>query len=423
MNYCIKTNKTIEFINKAKEIHGDIYDYSKVVYDNNLKEVIIICKEHGEFLQLPKTHKRGNGCIKCGRDKTINSKKSNTNQFINKSKEIHGDKYDYSKVEYKNAREKIKIICKIHGEFLQTPNSHLRRKGCRKCSTEINSDKQRKTTNQFIKDAIQIHGDKYDYSKVEYKYAIEKVIIICKEHGEFLQSPNSHLIGSGCNKCAGIGLSNTEEFIEKSIKIHGNKYDYTKVNYIKSNEKIIIICKKHGEFSQITNSHLHGRGCELCGKETMKKKQRTEVDDFIKNANIRHNNKYDYSKINYINARTKIIIICKEHGEFLQIPSNHLRGSGCNICNCNYSLMQINWLNLLENIYNINIAHMENGGEYKIPNTNFKADGYCKEINTIYEFHGDYWHGNPNRYNLNEINKVTKCTFGELYEKTLKKET
>ena len=611
----MKTQSTEQFIIEAKEKHGNKYDYSKVVYENNLKEVIIICDKHGEFQQLPKTHKRGNGCKDCGREKTINGKKSNTNKFINKSKEIHGDKYDYSKVEYKKANEKVIIICDKHGDFLQKPNSHLSKEhGCRKCSTEIISVKLRKTTNQFIEDSIQIHGDTYDYSKVEYKISGEKVIIICKEHGEFLQTPNSHLSKkSGCIKCSGNGLSNTEDFIKKSKEIngdtydyskveyknagekviiickehgefeqkannhlngqgcykcgynmfifsnndfinkakeiHNDKYDYSKINYIKMNEKviiickehgnfeqtpsnhithkhgcqicannylsnttefiekaitihrdnydyskvnyvnnrtqIIIICKKHGEFEQQPDSHLCGSGCKFCGIESMKTKQKTEIDDFIKNANIKHNNKYDYSKINYINARTKIIIICKkhgefeqqpdshlrgcgcikcsgnglsntkefiekaitihkdkydyskvnyiksnekiiiickEHGEFMQPPANHLYGNGCNKCNCNYSKPQIVWLNFTSKFYNINIAHMENEGEYKIPTTNYHADGYCKENNTIYEFHGDFWHGNPIKYNENDYNSVSKKTFGELYKNTLKRE-
>ena len=118
----MKTQSTEQFIIEAKEKHGNKYDYSKVVYENNLKEVIIICDKHGKFQQLPKTHKRGNGCKDCGREKTINGKKSNTNKFINKSKEIHGDKYDYSKVEYINTHTNVIIYCKKHKiEYLQTP--------------------------------------------------------------------------------------------------------------------------------------------------------------------------------------------------------------------------------------------------------------------------------------------------------------
>jgi hypothetical protein len=118
--------------------------------------------------------------------------------FINKAKKIHGDKYDYSKVEYKNVQTKIKIICYNHGEFEQLPSKHLSNHGCVKCSGHY-----KKTSTDFINDAIQIHGDKYDYSKINYNNSQEKIIIICKVHGEFEQRPNNHLNGQGCAKCAG----------------------------------------------------------------------------------------------------------------------------------------------------------------------------------------------------------------------------
>jgi very-short-patch-repair endonuclease len=256
-------------------------------------------------------------------------KLQSTEQFIIVATLIHGDKYDYSKVVYENNLKEVIIICQEHGDFLQTPNSHLDGSGCRNCSTEINSDKQRKTTNQFITDAIQIHGDKYDYSKVEYINAIQKVIIICQEHGDFLQTPNSHLSGSGCIKCAGCYKSNTEEFVKKSKKIHGDNYDYSKVEYKKANEIIIIICKKHGEFEQSPNNHLNGQGCYKCGYNMFI----FSNNDFIKKSKEIHNDKYDYSKINYIKMNEKVIITCKEHGDFEQTPSNHItHEQGCPYC-------------------------------------------------------------------------------------------
>ena len=286
----MKKQSTEQFIIEAKEKHADKYDYSKVVYENNLKEVIIICKEHGEFLQIPKTHKRGNGCKDCGREKTINGKKSNTNDFIKKSNIIHNNKYDYSKVEYIKANQKVIIICQQHGDFLQTPNSHLSKEsGCRNCSTEINSDKQRKTTNQFITDAIKIHGDTYNYSKVKYKNAGEKIIIICKEHGDFLQTPNSHLNGNGCYKCGyNMFIFSNNDFINKAKEIHNDKYDYSKINYIKMNEKVIIVCKEHGDFEQTPSNHItHKEGCQKCVGNYL-----SNSEEFIEKAKLINNYKY-----------------------------------------------------------------------------------------------------------------------------------
>ena len=309
---------TEEFIEKAKRVHGEEYDYSRVNYKNTKEKVIILCKKHGEFLQSPRDHLNGHGCTKC----SGNKRRLTTGEFIKKAIKIHGDKYDYSKVNYKNADSKIKIICKKHGEFLQTPHSHLYGNGCIKCGGS-----KKLTTEEFIERAKEIHGDRYDYSKVNYINNSTKVCIICTEHGEFLQIPNHHLRGHGCPGCGGSEKLTTKEFIEKAKEVHGEKYDYSKVDYKDSKTKITIICKKHGEFLQIPYHHLNGRGCLKCsGKEKL------TTEKFIERAKEVHGDKYDYSRVNYKNNCSKIKIICKKHGGFLQIPSDHLRGCGCSMC-------------------------------------------------------------------------------------------
>ena len=189
------TDKTNEFIDKAIQIHGDKYNYSKVEYINAKTKVQIICKEHGEFLQTPNKHLMGQGCSKCGKETISNRFRTSTNDFINKSMQIHGDKYNYSKVQYINAKTKVIIICKKHGEFLQSPNNHLYGYGCINCRNENSGNSQRLTNNDFINKAKQIHGDKYDYSKVQYINSHLNVKIICNIHGEFNQKPNNHLNG------------------------------------------------------------------------------------------------------------------------------------------------------------------------------------------------------------------------------------
>ena len=154
----------------------------------------------------------------------------------------------------------------------------------------------------------------------------------------------------------------------------------------------------------------------------MKNLQKKSLGEFINKANIVHNNKYNYSFVNYENARTYITIICPTHGCFDQTPDSHLRGCGCPKCYPRHSKSQIEYLKFMASLKKINIRHVENGGEYKIPNTNYSADGYDEINNTIYEYHGDFWHGNPKIYNKMEINVVTKTTFGELYEKTIQRE-
>ena len=230
-----------------------------------MKEVVIICKEHGEFLQLPKTHKRGNGCIDCGLISKKIKRTKKPEQFIIDAKEIHGDTYDYSKVDYSDAKENVIIICKKHGEFEQTPNNHLRGAGCKICSGCYKSN-----SDEFAEKSKIIHGDIYDYSKVDYINVIEKVIIICKEHGEFEQSPNNHLNGQGCQKCGhNMTIFSNEDFVKEAKKIHGDKYDYSKSSYSKMAVRLIIICKSHGEFSQTPSNHItHRQGCNLCINKT-----------------------------------------------------------------------------------------------------------------------------------------------------------
>lgn len=259
-------------------------------------------------------------------------------------------------------------------------------------------------TIQFIRRSEKIHKNKYDYSKVEYIKAHEKVIIICKMHGEFLQKAYCHLNGYGCPKCGGTKKLTTKEFIQKAKLIHGDEYDYSKSKYIVNNIKVEIICKNHNSFWQKPNYHLLGQGCSKCyGNRKLTK------ENFIKKAKKIHNNKYDYSSVDYKNNRTKIDIICLDHGIFKQKPNTHLNGSGCPLCKHYISKPEKEFLDYL-NISNRQIKILE-----------FNLDGMDYENNTIYEFLGNYYHGNPEIYKPNEYNQKCKKTFGKLYQNTFKK--
>jgi len=315
------------------------------------------------------------------------SRKSTTEEFIIKAKNVHHDKYDYSLVNYINNRTEVKIVCLIHGEFEQQPDSHLRGRGCPICSGNLKSN-----TNEFIEKANKIHGNKYDYSKVDYINRQTDVIIICSQHGEFTQVPKSHLIGKGCSKCNGGVKINTNEFVEKAKNVHGDKYDYTKVVYINNTTDIIIICPKHGEFIQKPNSHIDGCGCSLCNGSKCNK------DIFIEKAKKVHGDKYDYSNGIYISNRNEIEIICSKHGSFFQNASNHLRGRGCPKCKCSNGEQQI--INYLTN-NNIKFEHQKKfndcvGKKYKLP-----FDFYLPDLNIIIEYDG------KQHFELVKFNKLT----------------
>ena len=318
------TTPHIRFLTKAKAIHGDTYDYSKTCYLDSHSRVIITCKEHGDFEQTPTKHLCGKGCRLCGINKLKLVLTSNSNVFINKAKEVHQDKYDYSKVEYKDSKTKVIINCSIHGDFTQAPNSHLAGNGCPKCSKGYQY-----TTPEFIDKANKVHNYKYDYSKTVYKDSNTKIIINCKEHGDFEQTPSAHIsLKNGCPKCANVYQYTTPEFIDKANSIHNNKYSYDKANYVNTKTKVTITCPVHGDFEQIPNSHLAGNGCDSCDLE----KRTHSVYNFLSLARQVHGDLYDYSNIDYTKRLDKVKIICSKHGEFWQTPANHLNGQGCPNC-------------------------------------------------------------------------------------------
>lgn len=218
-------------------------------------------------------------------------KKLTTKEWIQKAHTIHGDKYDYSKVDYKRSRDKVCIICPTHGEFWQIANSHMQGEGCPKCGREKAKKSQSSNTNKFIEKAREIHGNKYDYSKVKYLNNRTKVCIICPKHGEFQQAPAHHLRGQGCPKCFGTCRRTTEEFIQEARKIHGNKYIYSKTIYGKNcTDPVEIICPIHGSFWQTPVHHINNRcGCPKCN--------RSHGEAFL--ANYFEDNNIEY-KENYI---------------------------------------------------------------------------------------------------------------------------
>jgi Zn finger protein HypA/HybF involved in hydrogenase expression len=186
-------------------------------------------------------------------------KKLSTIQFIERAIKVHGNKYNYSLSEYKDANSKIIIICSLHGNFEQKANHHMSGHGCPSCSGNKN-----KTTEEFINESNLLYNNKFDYTKTIYTNASSKIIIICKQHGYFEQTPDHHLRGQGCPNCSGNVRLTTEEFIERSTTVHNNKYDYSLVDYKNGETKVKIICTIHGEFEQKASNHLSGKGCPKC---------------------------------------------------------------------------------------------------------------------------------------------------------------
>jgi G:T-mismatch repair DNA endonuclease (very short patch repair protein) len=331
-------------------------------------------------------------------------------EFIEKCIDLRGDNYDYSHVIYKNMKSKIKLFCKNKHEFHITPDNFLRGRGCYICAGKENMVN---TLNDFIIKSNSIHNNKYRYDKFVYKNSQTKSIITCSIHGDFEQTPNTHLSGCGCKKCYHKSLScDINSFIERSNIMYNNKYGYDKFVYINNQTKSIITCPIHGDFKQSSSVHLSGSGCKECMKERFRK----PFEQFNKESIEIHGDKYSYDDIIYVDIKTHIILNCNIHGRFKITPDNHIhRKQGCPSCGKNISKPELEWLDKLgisNRQYRLNID-----------NKTFKFDGFDPDNNIIYEFYGDFWHGNPDIYDKEDINPITKEKFGKLYEKTMERES
>ena len=365
----MKKYTTEQFIEKTKKIHNDKYDYSLSDYRGSQIKLKIICKDHGVFEQKPNAHLNGQGCSKCSK-----YGKNDIFEFIKKAKIIHNNKYDYSLVDYKNSHEKIKIICHIHGVFEQQPCNHINQhQGCPSCYGNKKSSNE-----EFINKSNEKHGNKYDYSLVNYINEKEKIKIICSIHGEFYQKPEIHIKGSGCPQCSIHKSRKIEKFINQSKLKYNNKYDYSLVNYKRCDKKIRIICPIHGLFEQIPVLHLK-RGCPIC--EGNMKLNTEQIIFIFKKV---HENTYDYSLVEYINNKTKVDIICKKHGIFKQTPGFHKSGGGCPKCRESKGERKIRKI-----LKNKNISFIS---QKKFPNckdqNDLLFDFYLPNINTCIEFDG-----------------------------------
>lgn len=342
--------KTLEeFILDSEKVHGNKYDYSEVDYQGCNVKVKIFCREkdvfgvqHGYFFQTPSSHLiQKQGCPKCA-----NNLKYTTDIFVAKAKQVHGDKYDYSKVDYINKSTKVEIVC---------------------------------------------------HSKNE----------LGVEHGTFLQTPNGHLLGRGCPICAREYISNKykmslQEFIDRSNAIHNFKYSYDKVNYVNSRTKVCITCPNHGDFFQTPECHtIQKQGCPKCGIEIAHKSTTKTLDEFIKQANEVHNNVYNYDKTKYVSAHKKVVITCPTHGDFFQTPHGHTRGDGCPSCSsdkilktkklngtvCTSSLEEKLSL-LLSNVHRVVLRNHDVDSRYPFP-----CDFYIPERDLFIELNAYWTHG------------------------------
>lgn len=405
---------------KCQLKHPDQYKYTKTNFSYTYKKInIFTCKIHGDFnmsiryflrLKIP--------CKKCRVDKRKLGLK---------------DGFDYSKTNFnKDIKSKNIFICLKHGEFHRTIEQHKRFKsgGCTQCNSENSSQRQRMNFETFIGLSKQKYiKENYNYSKVhQFKNQHEPVVIICskKDHGAFRKTPANHLNKSnpqGCPLCGNQRGAREQsltknEFLTAAKRIHGNTYDYSNVNFKNTKDKIKLRCKKcNNHFEQVVGYHLSGSGCSICGIEKGRAANKTLTSEIIVEKCIEvWGDKYDYSNVNYIDDDTPIEIICKKHGSIMIDYQNHVGlKRGCKFCGSTRRIKQSEWLNY------IGIPESDLNREVTIKCSDGKiyyVDGYDPDTKTVYEFNGDYFHGNPEKYDSDIINAFSKKTMKEAFEET-----
>lgn len=261
-----------QFIERAVAVHGSRYGYSCATYERSDVPLLITCHVHGNFLQTPSNHLKGKGCPSC-----VVRESLPLEIVLSRFKTAHGDRYDYSRMVFHAVKKPVEIICKEHGVFWQTPDNHMRGKGCVKCRVHMRSSRD-----EFVTKAIRTHGLTYDYSSVTYVDSETKVNIACPTHGGFWQAPYHHLQGRGCPSCRsemnGIrSCHSTEIFIAKARQVHSDAYLYGAVVYKNSKTKVEILCPIHGYFWQAPYHHLLGSGCPACTRQGFNPSKPAEI--------------------------------------------------------------------------------------------------------------------------------------------------
>ena len=285
----------------------------------------------------------------------------------------------------------------------------------------------RKSLPKLLEQFKTVHGDAYLYDNVVYTNDRTKIRITCRIHGEFEQRPDNHLQGMGCSLCGFSKRATSKtltqaQCLQRFRKAHGDKYGYDSVIYKGQLDLVTIICPTHGRFEQQPAVHWAGMGCRSCGVQATADAQRMPTEEFVRRATAVHGDKYDYSDTRYERGHGKVVIRCPTHGSFEQDAFNHLNGFGCSLCTpVGFSNLAVEWLEFMSAYRSIQIQHAGSGGEVIVPGTRYRADGYSDGC--VWEFDGDYYHGNPRLYPSSKVfpHSKTGVTFGDQLVRTVRK--
>ena len=351
---------TPEFISRSKVLFPGRHDYSATQYTTSSDIITMECLQHGTFTQRANAHLQGKeGCPSCAREQKhpessnpisrrsrsatfeLKTRRLTQDEFVKRAKKAHGNHLDFSRAEYRTQYDKVTVVCLDHGPFGILPFNLWHGGGCPDCG-KISAGLARRTTPKtFLKKARKIHGETYDLSSVRYVRARDYITPLCAKHGEFEVLPANFLSGTGCPVCATakqVLMMNTSARLKDVSKlfraIHGNRYDYSQLDYRRIDIAVTIICKRHGPFTQIPQHHLDGKGCPTCGAEQRASGQLLGRQEVISRFTNWHGERYDYSEFEYRDFKSKSVIFCKapDHGQFQMSAQSHLEGKGCPLC-------------------------------------------------------------------------------------------
>lgn len=410
------------------------FDFSESRYIHNRTKINIKCNIHNQIFSAiyPELFKK-NGCSGCIAEKRVLEQEKLLNQTILKAIKFNGIfNFDFTKSIYIESNSNMPLHCNIcNKDIYMTPANLQKGHSCKSCAVIKNGQNFRHTRNEAIELIIKANGIfPFNFDNFEYIRNDHKSIIGCNFCGnDFIIQPMRLFMGTGgCQNCARkqrdkrCSLTN-EEFIQQSKEKYGNKFDYSLTNYAGMRLNIILkcnICKTIFETKAKNHLGKDSDGCcKVCQTKKSKVIQTKTTEQFIIEAKLIHGIKYSYELVNYTGSFKKIIIKCNTCcNEFKTTPSIHLGGSNCPLCNNKIfvSISETKWLDEL----NIPIEYRQK--TLILNNKQFRTDAFDPVFQTVYEFYGDFWHGNPNVFDSNKLNTKNGFTFGELYNKTIERE-
>ena len=372
-----------EFIINAASVHNGFYSYEHVEYINNQTKVLITCPKHGDFLQKPNDHLSGHGCPSCKSEKRVISEE----EFISRARQVHGDKFDYSQLDYKNIISAVNIICPKHGMFTTTGRIHLR-SDCPKCS----KDKEKVSIGEFKQRLFNRHGDKYSVIEDSYDGMKSPARFICSKHGEYEYLPFNclNVESAGCKECKRENSMNDGDQVLELVKLkHRNKFNYSKFKYSGMNYPCIVTCIKHGDIETTPYKLLiQEYGCLRCSQESVGERSLLNEEGWRPRLIELHPN-LDFSESVYNGYDNPIEFKCPIHGKQFRIVGHLFQGYGCQLCSKETGMnrYETEIYNFLKSVYDGEIVIQDrsvlNGRE---------LDFYIPEHNLAIEFNGIAFH-------------------------------